>query len=595
LDIRVSQTISIDSISNRSCSGEFSGIAPSVPPNLVPKYQSYPTFSVQGIETLGSVSNYISSGAGINIPSESLGYYFSGMTAPNGVQIVYAGIPGELPSIMAESLIRIDTSDSQNPTWSNLTLPAYIPGRAGAQLVWLPVSSKGVLLAIGGLTSLIDAALGLNVTTENEGASPNFMTQIPVFDIGSDTWFVQNTSGEHPSQRMGFCSVVANEHGSSGFQIYIYGGFDGTATGVSQGDIWVLSVPSFIWTRVYDGDITHSRDSHTCVSPYPDQMLVIGGQNSANPTGFSCTNSLIDVFNLTSLAWLDEYDPSVWSNYKIPPRVASIIGPSPTANMSPELVAIFQHKYEKSIPTYYPYAAPPASLPTHKATHLATILGSVLGILGLLVLLLAIWCFRSQSSRQSRLTKKQSSLACVQDWVRSSPRADEHVTATKFGVSEVEGGAIHQPQVLPTTGPEGEVRQTMERGSPDTPVEIPTAYNLRDQPLYPEVTSQNIPPRTSSPNVDAIDRVPALDYPGHDRIGNLGSESNSITQLTPSAEPVRLGDQESSRPSLASSSSKRNVHDSGLSSESPLLNRQPTPPSQETTELLEHLQLQVLM
>lgn len=563
-------------------------------------YQSYPTFSVQGIEFLGSVSNYISSGAGVNIPSESLGYYFSGMTAPNGVQTVFFGTLGEIPSIMAESLIRIDTSDSQNPTWSNLTLPDYIPGRAGAQLVWLPVSSKGVLLAIGGLTSLIDPALSLNVTTENEGASLNFMTQIPVFDIGSNTWFVQNTLGEPPSQRMEFCSVVANEHSSSGFQIYIHGGFDGTATGSSQGDIWVLSVPSFTWTLVYNGDITHSRDSHTCVSPYPDRMLVIGGQNSANPSGLSCTNSIIDVFNLTSLTWLDEYDPSVWSNYTIPSRVASVIGPSPTANMSLELVAIFQHKYEKSIPTYYPYAVLPASLPTHKATHLATMLGSGLGMLGLLVLLLAIWCFRSQNSRQSRLTKKQSSLTCVQDWVRGSPRADEHVTATKFGVSEVEGGAIHQPQVLPTTGPEGEVRQTMERGSPDTPVEIPTAYYLRDQPLFSGVTSQNIPPRASSPNVDAIDRVPALDYPGHGRIGNLGSESNSITQLTPSAEPLRLEDQESSQPSLASSSSKRKVYDSGLSSESALLlNRQPTPPSQEaetaaeTEPLVSHQTLEV--
>lgn len=501
------------------------------------------------------------------------------MTAPNGVQPVYDGMLGERPSIMAESLIRIDTSDSQNPTWSNLTLPANIPGRAGAQLVWLPVSSKGVLLAIGGLTSLIDVALDLNVTTENEGASPNFMTQIPVFDIESNTWFVQNTSGEHPSQRMEFCSVVANEHSSSGFQIYIHGGFDGTTTGISQGDIWVLSVPSFTWTQVYansNGDTTHHRDSHTCVSPYPDRMLVIGGQNSANVDGLSCTNGVVDVFNLTSLTWLDEYDPSVWSNYTIPSRVASIIGPSPTANMSPELVAIFQHKYEKSIPTYYPYAVLPASLPTHKATHPATMLGSGLGMLGLLVLLLAIWCFRSQSSRQSRLTKKQSSLTCVQDWVRGSPRADEPVTATKFGVSEVEGGAIHQPQVLPTTGPEGEVRQPMERGSPDTPVEIPTAYYLRDRPLYSGVTSQNIPPRASSPNVDAIDQVPALDYPGHDRIGNVGSESNSITRLTSLVEPVRLEDQESSQPSLASSSSKRKVYDSGLSSESALLlNRQP--------------------
>ena len=36
-------------------------------------------------------------------------------------------------------------------TWTNSSLPTSVPGRANAELVWVPVSEKGVLVAIGGV------------------------------------------------------------------------------------------------------------------------------------------------------------------------------------------------------------------------------------------------------------------------------------------------------------------------------------------------------------------------------------------------------------------------------------------------------------
>jgi hypothetical protein len=225
------------------------------------------------------ISNYITDGAGVNVPSESLGFYFSGSLAPNGLQIVYDGTPGEIPSTLASSMIQFDMSHPQNPTGLNLPLPDDVVPRASAELVWIPVSSQGVLIAIGGLTKLALWEWSIDLTSSDHSSSANFMTSLPVYDIASHTWFIQNTTGEPPSQRARFCSIMTNAANSSSFEIYIYGGTNGTSTGTSLGDVWVLSVPSFTWTRVYNGDITHSSDSLECVRPYHVRFFSVGGEN----------------------------------------------------------------------------------------------------------------------------------------------------------------------------------------------------------------------------------------------------------------------------------------------------------------------------
>jgi hypothetical protein len=431
-----------------------------------------------------NISNYITTGAGVNVPSESLGFYFSGSLASGGVQIVYDATPGETPHTLASSMIRFDMSNPQNPTGLKLPLPNYVAPRASAELVWIPVSSQGVLIAIGGLTKLALWEWSIDLTSSDHSASVDFMTSLPVYDIASNTWFIQNTTGEPPSQRARFCSIMTNATNSSSFEIYIYGGTNGTSTGTSLGDVWVLSVPSFTWTRVYNGDITHSRDSHACVRPYPDQMFVVGGQNYQNPEGTNCTDSTIDVFHLTDLTWLSAYDPSNYSEYQIPSVVASNIKATPTASsMNSTLLSLFQQPYSTYITTYYPYATPrpsssPPPGPSSKSNHLGAILGSVLGALGLFIIILAIWCFHKPGKRSR-----------IQSWIN---RADVSVItdATLYEVdgnskdpacAEVECGS-------PRAEADGLERYEMQAhgpGSPGSPVEMPTPYHFREQPTHP--------------------------------------------------------------------------------------------------------------
>lgn len=513
--------------------GEFSTIGPAIRANEILGYQAYSSASGQTFitqnqtvpqtvaATLTDISNYVVAGAGVNVPSESLGFYFSGLVRADRGQIVYNQGAGELPNFLASWIIQINMSDSQTPEGVNLTLPEDVPPRAGAELVWIPVSSKGVLIAIGGLTTLNAPDLGINLTSSVK--SVNFMASLPVYDIASKTWFIQNTTGGPPSPRAQFCSIMTNVTDPSSFEIYIFGGTDGTGNStVSLGDMWVLSVPSFTWTLVYSDGGTHNRDSHVCVRPYPDQMFVIGGENGQPDSNSGCTDGTIDVFNLTNLTWMNKYDPTVYYEYKIPSAVASKISATPTASgMDPTLLALLQQTYSTYIPTYYPYAtgtpqntSTPSTPPSsgsghHKSNHVGPIIGSVLGALGLFTIILAIWCFRrSKSGKRSR----------VQSWIN---KADTSVTTddTLYEVDgsskdparvEVEGGTVH-PSISATSpraeadgaerfemlamgpgwpraeadGAERFEMFAMSPGSPGAPVEMPTPYHFGEHPTYP--------------------------------------------------------------------------------------------------------------
>jgi hypothetical protein len=506
-------------------------------------------YSTDSGQTLGllnetlSVSSYITNGAGVNVPSESLGFYFSGMEAPGGVQVVFDDTTADTASVAAESFIQADMSSVQETRWSNLTWPAGVKPRASAQLVWLPVSSQGVLIAIGGVVdpqNLMLASVYDNASqiADSQSTSPGFMTSLPVYDIGNQQWFVQHASGDVPGQLTEFCSVVAQADGSSTFEIYIYGGYDGL-NGSSRGDVWVLSVPDFVWIHAYDPgsdpttNSTHARDSHACVKPYPDQMLVIGGEN----TNADCTNGIFDVFNLSSLAWLDGYDPTIWAEYTIPSIVAGNISATPTAtSMNPSLSAILGTKYQKNISTYYPYT--PLVPPSHSGSKLLpAVLGAVLGVVGLLFILFAIWWFLRRKSRKSVTSETQSS-GRVHSWINGVSGKPEASVATtdvedlgtsplagyyevpgdwkyRNDASETEAAVTHRPatprsvhaeadgaeryemhatNTLPASprsahveadGTERYEMHAFERGSPDTPAEMETTYRFRDHSLYP--------------------------------------------------------------------------------------------------------------
>jgi hypothetical protein len=273
-----------------------------------------------------NVTRYITNGAEASVPSENMGFYFSGMRASDWGDFTLDTLES---NVTADTFITLDMSVERTGEWTNTTLPSYVPGRSGAELVWVPVSTSGALVAIGGVINPIEMfklqKSNSTRTEESEALSPTFMETVSVFDVETKTWYLQNTTGDTPPQLTEFCSVLASASDGSSHNIYIYGGYDGLkATSNPSDDVYILSLPSFKWIKAYSGTGTHSRSGHRCLKVYPDQMLAVGGQHV---DASKCLEGGVIVdFNLNTLKFQDNYDPATWSQYKVPSLVTAEIG-----------------------------------------------------------------------------------------------------------------------------------------------------------------------------------------------------------------------------------------------------------------------------
>ncbi|TAQ85813.1 hypothetical protein B7494_g5867 [Chlorociboria aeruginascens] len=425
------------------------------------EYFVYPTIQTSftpgfQIGTLpDGVTRYVTDGAAVSVPSENLGFYFSGLRANSSGPIYF---PSDNETVnadqLSDTLIKVDMGVEYQEKWSNITLPPTVPGRANAEVVWVPVSEQGILVAIGGVVkpAYDNANQTDNVadTLESTTISPTFMSTVSVYDINQGTWYEQTTSGGPGALAQG-CAVVASAEDGSSHNIYWYGGFDGLhLENPYSDDVWVLSLPSFIWVQVYTGDNTHGRAGHKCVKPYPDQMFVIAGSNAfTSETALCLEGGMVQVFNLSSTTWIDSYDPKIWSNYTVPELILSKIGGTPTGGATessptasgfanPNLASIFGSPYNSSkITTYYPYNPSPTT--THNSTtllptpvsksslpsYLGPVLGVVLGLFVITLVVLAFMLYRHRRSMRLNGTNSRSELGtmdnsrgAVWNWLR---------------------------------------------------------------------------------------------------------------------------------------------------------------------------------
>lgn len=117
-----------------------------------------------------NITRYVTAGAAVSVPSEDLGYYFGGLRDPKFGAIEF--LPGTV-STLSMTLIEVDMKTQNQETWRNITIPASVGGRANAELVWVPVGERGVLIALGGVVnpSFATAAQRLNASQTAESVS----------------------------------------------------------------------------------------------------------------------------------------------------------------------------------------------------------------------------------------------------------------------------------------------------------------------------------------------------------------------------------------------------------------------------------------
>jgi hypothetical protein len=241
------------------------------------------------------------------------------------------------------------------------------------------------------------------------------MANVDIYDVAGDKWYVQPTIGAPPQLALG-CAVVAPAQDMSSYNIYYYGGFDGLHESEDfNDDVWILSLPSFMWMKISSGKPEHARAGHQCLMPYPDQMVTVGGYRALKG-GINCLDGgILQVFNLTEGKWLSSYDPNSWNMYGVPEMIHLMIGgdyaggatittPTPSGWATQELASVFATTYPASkITPNFPYSSQgPANgtrgtLNDHKGgtpSWVAPVLGVVLGLVFLTAIVVAIMLYR---------------------------------------------------------------------------------------------------------------------------------------------------------------------------------------------------------
>ncbi|TDZ39912.1 Glycosyltransferase sdnJ [Colletotrichum trifolii] len=189
--------------------------------------------------------------------------------------------------------------------WTNETTPGFSgfskhATMVGGGAVYIPTfGDNGLTVVMGGSTW----------TLQPSQSSPDGWMDfgnLTFYDPISKDWYWQQTTGTAPTARRGFCYVGAE--GKNGtYEIFVFGGTN-SDTGSSFDDVYVLSLPGFVWTQVpYESKIT--RRSHSCAVVGRRQMLSVGGTDGK--TGWSGRDMWpqgLGLFDMTEWYWKDTYD-----------------------------------------------------------------------------------------------------------------------------------------------------------------------------------------------------------------------------------------------------------------------------------------------
>ncbi|KAI9851624.1 MAG: hypothetical protein M1838_003218 [Thelocarpon superellum] len=262
----------------------------------------------------------VSYGAGVAVNETGLAYYYGGWLSN-------LSVPAWDGQAMATSgLVQYDMVQD---VWTNSTGPDGV-GRAEGQMVYIPASDGGMLIYFGGISTPFG----------NESVVGEDMSNIYLYDIANAKWYNQSASGQVPEERRRFCAGVTWAEDQSSYNIYLYGGMGMAPDTIGFDDVYILSIPSFIWIKWYPtepGTTSFPHHSLSCNIIDQSQMLIIGGtfENSTAcdaPDVWGTHNLNLGKNDPTTSQWAF-FEPNVTS-YKVPMEIISAVGGTPTGGAS---------------------------------------------------------------------------------------------------------------------------------------------------------------------------------------------------------------------------------------------------------------------
>ncbi|KAF7166483.1 hypothetical protein CNMCM6106_002294 [Aspergillus hiratsukae] len=320
-------------------------------------------------------------GAYAEAPDQELAFYLNGYInngyINNGTSNDLEDWDGLLRYL--DGLIVIDTHTQFATNISTSSLANFPRAKGG--MVYVPgIGPRGILAAVGGVTKPAS-----DDSASNEGTYVPF-DEIDIFDISSvfegddnGIWYSQKASGDIPDGRTDFCLVAVSAKDNSSHNIYMYGG---KGANELYDEVYVLSIPSFTWTKIFEGK--SPRYGHTCHLVANRQMLTVGGALSDDLTACDWEYKGVGIYDMSMLTWGSVYDAFA-ADYAVPAKLYQVIGGGPNGNATrktpldgfstPELASFFYP------PANNGSASAPRSAPTKlsKGAIAGIVVGSVAG------------------------------------------------------------------------------------------------------------------------------------------------------------------------------------------------------------------------
>ena len=262
----------------------------------------------------------------------AVGYYLGGAVTPLSNPSFYAETNST--PYMVEGLVTFNEGSTtfKNSSTSQMNADGTIA--EGYLTLIESLGSQGALVTFGGFTDIAGSPSGLESSNLADPSFQSPLANVSVYDIGTGTWYQQAATGDIPPWRYMGCSVTVSAPDQSSHSIYVFGGW-GNSFGGSDGNVYVLSLPSFRWIRVNEDSNRRSR--HRCNLLGNHTMLVVGGvqpigQQVMPPDGTGCDTSPmfaqgLGMFSLNNHTWTTNYNPSEGAApYGIHPSISNVIG-----------------------------------------------------------------------------------------------------------------------------------------------------------------------------------------------------------------------------------------------------------------------------
>ncbi|KAI9884597.1 MAG: hypothetical protein M1823_003617 [Watsoniomyces obsoletus] len=270
--------------------------------------------------------------------SKGVGFYLGGSISPRSDPIYNA--VKDAPTYIVSGLVRLDEEQLSFTNESTVGMNPTGTITAGHAALIETLGREGVLIAFGGITAPPGTRVGFASVDVVDDNVHNAMDMISVYDIANKKWYRQPATGDVPRWRYTGCAVAVSAPDQSSHSIYLFGGWGGSESN-SDGNVYVLSIPSFRWIKVAEAGTL--RNKHTCHVVGKHTMLVVGGVRPTNRRVWgdspdTCDDSSgpfaqgLGIFNLRNHTWLNTFDASDQSEYELSSSITDVIGGTARGN-----------------------------------------------------------------------------------------------------------------------------------------------------------------------------------------------------------------------------------------------------------------------